>query len=156
MGNKREELEVIVQQDTYELVAITETWRDDSCDCSAEMDGYKLFRRDRWGKRAGGVVLYGSALVTEDTEKSELLNALFASIISKLGGVADTPEGYSASPGKSRELRGNEPHEIQQGKCSILHPGSNNPMHQCRLTPRLICWKAALRRGTWEHWWMTS
>jgi len=29
-SNKQEELEVIVQQDTYDLVTITETWWDDS------------------------------------------------------------------------------------------------------------------------------
>ncbi|KAM9590859.1 uncharacterized protein ACIBXB_005907 [Morphnus guianensis] len=58
MGNKQEEQEAIVQQDRYDLVAITETWWDDSHDWSAAMDGYKLFRRDRQGKRGGGVALY--------------------------------------------------------------------------------------------------
>ncbi|GAB0206747.1 hypothetical protein GRJ2_003140300 [Grus japonensis] len=57
-GNKQEELEAIVQQDSYDLVAITETWWDDSHDWSAAMDGYKLFRRDRQGRRGGGVALY--------------------------------------------------------------------------------------------------
>jgi len=47
MGNKQEELEAIVQHDSYDLVAVTETWWDDSHDWSAAMDGYKLFRRDR-------------------------------------------------------------------------------------------------------------
>ncbi|GAB0206965.1 hypothetical protein GRJ2_003162100 [Grus japonensis] len=57
MGNKQE-LEASVQQDSYDLVAITETWWDDSHDWSAAMDGYKLFRRDRQGRRGGGVALY--------------------------------------------------------------------------------------------------
>jgi len=47
MGNKQEELEDIVQQDSYDLVVIIEMWWDDSHDWSAAMDGYKLFRRDR-------------------------------------------------------------------------------------------------------------
>ena len=46
-GNKQEELEAIVQQANYDLVAITETWWDHCHDWSAVMDGYKLFRRDR-------------------------------------------------------------------------------------------------------------
>ncbi|KAK4817255.1 hypothetical protein QYF61_005468 [Mycteria americana] len=46
MGNKQEELEAIVHQETYDMVAITETWWDDSHNWSAAMDGYKLFRRD--------------------------------------------------------------------------------------------------------------
>jgi len=58
MGDKQEELEAIVQQDSYDLVAITETWRDDSDDWSAAMHGYKLFRRDRQGRRGSGVALY--------------------------------------------------------------------------------------------------
>ena len=34
MGNKQEELEAIVQQASYDLVAITETWWDHSHDWS--------------------------------------------------------------------------------------------------------------------------
>jgi len=37
MGNKQEELEAIVQQDSYDLVAITETWWDSSHDWHAVM-----------------------------------------------------------------------------------------------------------------------
>ena len=58
MGNKQEEMEAIVQQDRYDLVAITETWWDDSHDWSAAMDGYKLFRRNRQGRTGGGVAFY--------------------------------------------------------------------------------------------------
>ncbi|KAJ7406397.1 hypothetical protein BTVI_65645 [Pitangus sulphuratus] len=38
---------LIVQQESYGVVTIMETWWDDSHDWSAAMDGYKLFRRDR-------------------------------------------------------------------------------------------------------------
>ncbi|KAK4811010.1 hypothetical protein QYF61_015714 [Mycteria americana] len=58
MGNKQEELEAIVHQENYDMVAIMETWWDDSHNWSAVMDGYKLFRRDRRGRRGGGVALY--------------------------------------------------------------------------------------------------
>ncbi|KAK4818426.1 hypothetical protein QYF61_012960, partial [Mycteria americana] len=57
MGNKQEELEAIVQQDSYDLVAVTEMWWDDSHDWSAAMDGCKLLRRDRQGRRDSGVAL---------------------------------------------------------------------------------------------------
>ncbi|KAK4823930.1 hypothetical protein QYF61_008316 [Mycteria americana] len=53
MGNNQEELEAIVQQENYDIVAITETWWDDSHNWSAAMGGDKLFRRDRQGKRRG-------------------------------------------------------------------------------------------------------
>ena len=53
-GNKQKDLEVIVRHD---LVAITETWWDHSHNWSAAMDDYKLFRRDRRGRKGGGVAL---------------------------------------------------------------------------------------------------
>jgi len=55
MGNKQEELEAIVQQDSYDLV----TWSlGGGMTLECWMDSYKLFRRDRRGKRGGGVALY--------------------------------------------------------------------------------------------------
>ncbi|KAK4825020.1 hypothetical protein QYF61_023024 [Mycteria americana] len=68
MGNKQEELEAIVHQENYDMVAITETWWGDSHNWSAAMDGYKLFRRDRQGRRGGGVALY----VRESLDSLEL------------------------------------------------------------------------------------
>ena len=58
MGSKQEKLEAIVQEDSCGLVAITETWWDDSHDWSDATDDYKIFRRDRRGKRGSGVALY--------------------------------------------------------------------------------------------------
>ena len=57
MGNRQRELEAIVWQANCDLVAITETWWDCSHDWSTAMDGYKLFRRDRKGRRGSGVSL---------------------------------------------------------------------------------------------------
>ena len=59
----------IVRQASYDLVAITETWWDLSHDWSAAMDGYKLLRKDRQGRRGGGVALY----VKERIEVTELM-----------------------------------------------------------------------------------
>ena len=58
MDNKQEELEASVWQANCDLVAVMETWWDRSHDWSAAMDGYKLFRRDRQGRRGGGMALY--------------------------------------------------------------------------------------------------
>jgi len=40
-----------------DLTGITETWWDSSCDWSAAMEGYRLFRKDRQGRRGGGIIL---------------------------------------------------------------------------------------------------
>lgn len=34
-----------------DVVVDTETWWDDSQNYSVSIDGYKLFRRDKWGRR---------------------------------------------------------------------------------------------------------
>ncbi|RMC21672.1 hypothetical protein DUI87_02540 [Hirundo rustica rustica] len=48
----------MVQQQSYDAVAITETWWDDSHSWSTALNGYELFRRDRKGRRGGGMALY--------------------------------------------------------------------------------------------------
>ncbi|XP_059348049.1 serine/threonine-protein kinase PAK 2-like [Ammospiza nelsoni] len=58
LGNKQEELEAMVQLQSYDVVAITETWWDDSHSWNTALDGYKCLRRDRKGRRGGGVALY--------------------------------------------------------------------------------------------------
>ena len=58
MGNKQEELETIVQSESYDGVAITETWWNDSHSWNAVMEGYWLFKRDRLGRKGSGVALY--------------------------------------------------------------------------------------------------
>ena len=49
MGNKQEELDAIVQLESYDIVTITEMWWNDSHIWSAVMNGYRLFKRDRQG-----------------------------------------------------------------------------------------------------------
>lgn len=44
MHNKQEELEAIVQPESYDAIAIMKMW-DDSQDWSAAIHGYKYFRR---------------------------------------------------------------------------------------------------------------
>jgi len=58
MGNKQEELEAAVLLESYHLIALTETWWDECHDWSMTIYGYRLFRRDRWGKIGGGIALY--------------------------------------------------------------------------------------------------
>ena len=45
LGNKQEELEATVLLENDDIVAITETWWDDSHDWSVAINGYKLFRK---------------------------------------------------------------------------------------------------------------
>ncbi|GAB0204588.1 hypothetical protein GRJ2_002924400 [Grus japonensis] len=56
--NKQEELETCTYLQGYDLIGIMETWWDGFYDWSVRMEGYRLFRKDRQGRRGGGVTLY--------------------------------------------------------------------------------------------------
>ena len=58
MGNKQEELETVVQLGKYDLIAITEIWWDKSDNWNTLIEDYRLFRRDRQGRRGGGIAPY--------------------------------------------------------------------------------------------------
>ncbi|KAK4810861.1 hypothetical protein QYF61_008833 [Mycteria americana] len=73
MGNKQEELEATMLLESYDLVAVTETWWDKSHDWSVAINGYRLFRRDRRGRRGGGVALYIKEWI--DCEELSLKNS---------------------------------------------------------------------------------
>ncbi|CAM5085999.1 unnamed protein product [Natator depressus] len=89
LGNKQGELEVLVMSRNYDVIGITETWWDNSHDWSTVMDGYKLFRKDRQGRKGGGVALYVreqydcSELRYETVEKPECLWIKFRSVCNK-------------------------------------------------------------------------
>lgn len=51
-------MEATVQLENYDLIGVTETWLDKAHDWSAAVSGYKLFRRDRQGRRGRGIVFY--------------------------------------------------------------------------------------------------
>ncbi|KAJ7422903.1 rna-directed dna polymerase from mobile element jockey-like [Willisornis vidua] len=68
----------------------------------------------------------------------------------KLGGVADTPEGLSAIQQDLDRLESWEERNLirfNKGKCRVLYLGRNNPKYQHRL--ELTYWRAALQRRTW-------
>ncbi|PKU27748.1 dtw domain-containing protein 2 [Limosa lapponica baueri] len=58
MGNKQEELETCACLQGYDLIGIMKRWWDGSYDWSVGMEGHRLFRKDRQGRRGGSVALY--------------------------------------------------------------------------------------------------
>lgn len=58
LDNKQEEPELRTQSETYDVIGITETWWENSHDWETTTDSYKLFQKDRKGRRGGRVVLY--------------------------------------------------------------------------------------------------
>lgn len=57
-GNKQKELELCVKSESYYIVEITEIWWDNSNDWNIVLEGYRLFCKDRQGRRGGGITLH--------------------------------------------------------------------------------------------------
>jgi len=68
LGNKQEELETTVLLENHNIVDIIKTHRDDSHNWKVVINGYRLFRRDRQGRKGGGVATY----IREGIECEEL------------------------------------------------------------------------------------
>ena len=57
--NKRNELNIMVEDIDPHIIGITESWATpDISDAELRMTGYVMFRKDRLGRRGGGVILY--------------------------------------------------------------------------------------------------
>ena len=57
--NKKNQLNIMVHDSDPHIIGITESWANkDITDAELGQDGYVMFRKDRMGRRGGGVLLY--------------------------------------------------------------------------------------------------
>ena len=57
--NKKTELNIMVDDIKPHIIGITESWaNNDITNAELELEGYVMFRKDRIGRRGGGVLLY--------------------------------------------------------------------------------------------------
>ena len=57
--NKKNELDIMVDEIEPHIIGITESWaNNDITDAELGLEGYVMFRKDRMGRRGGGVLLY--------------------------------------------------------------------------------------------------
>ena len=57
--NKKNELNIMVKDIDPHIIGITESWANiDLTDAELGLTGYVMFRKDRIGRRGGGVILY--------------------------------------------------------------------------------------------------
>ena len=57
--NKKTELNIMVDDIKPHIIGITESWaNNDITDAELGREGYVMFRKDRMGRRGGGVLLY--------------------------------------------------------------------------------------------------
>ena len=59
MVNKKNELNIMVEDIDPHIIGITESWANTYIsDAELGLTGYVMFRKDRIGRRGGGVILY--------------------------------------------------------------------------------------------------
>ena len=57
--DKKNELNIMVEDVDPHIIGITESWANtDITDAELGLTGYVMFRKDRIGRRGGGVILY--------------------------------------------------------------------------------------------------
>ena len=65
--NKKNELNIMVEDIDPHIIGTTESWANtDITDAELGLTGYVMFRRDRKGKRGGGVILYVKKIIQAD------------------------------------------------------------------------------------------
>ena len=56
--NKVSDLHTLLLTDSFDIIAMTETWLDQNyLDCELQLEGYYLYRKDRNSRRGGGVLI---------------------------------------------------------------------------------------------------
>ena len=62
--NKKNELNIMIEDIDPHIISITEPWANtDITDAELGVTGYVMFRKDRIGRRGGGVILYVKASI---------------------------------------------------------------------------------------------
>ena len=79
------ELRERVQNEVYDIIGISETWANDFVnDAEMNIDGYSMYRKDRNGRKGGGLILYTSnrvrASINEELTKSEFEESLWCGV----------------------------------------------------------------------------
>ena len=70
--NKKNELNIMVEDIDPHIIGITESWANtDLTNAELGLTGYIMFRRDRIGRRGGGVILYIKESIQAYEIKSE-------------------------------------------------------------------------------------
>ena len=122
LGNKQDELVLLLSAKKYDVIGKTETWWDSTHDWTMGIEGYTLYRRDRVDKRGGGVALYVKesymSLQADVGDRHGQLETLWVKIRGEYG-TGDTTVGvYYRPPTQSPELDQEFARELTEAACS--------------------------------------
>ena len=122
--NKKKELNVMVEDIDPHIIGITKSWANtDITDAELGLTGYVMFRRDRIGRRKGGVILYVKESIQAYEIKSEREADYDEAVWCKIGNSKLTIRLVSRSPNINEEDNAkiqNAIKEVSKGECIIM------------------------------------
>ena len=124
--NKKDELNIMVDDIKPHIIGITETWaNNDITDAELGLEGYAMFRKDRMGRRGGGVLLYIKdnipAYVVQLQEEADCNEAIWCKLVTghttvTIGVVYRCPNITKQNNAKIH----NAISEVSNGDCIIM------------------------------------
>ena len=124
--NKKNELNIMVEDIDTHIIDITESWANtDITDAELGLTGYVMFRRDRIGRRGGGVILYVKESIQaygiKLEREADCDEAVWCKIVS--GNKKLTIRIFYRSPSINEEDNTNIQNamkEVSKGECIIM------------------------------------
>ena len=114
------------------IIGITESWaNNDITDAELGMAGYVMFRKDRMGRRRGGVLLYIKETIpayeVQLPEQADCNDAIWCKLVTWHTAVAYQWSSISLSPHNQTEQRKkhNGITEVSKGDCIIMGDFNN-------------------------------
>ena len=120
--NKKNELDIMVDEIKH-IIGITESWaNNDITDAELRLEGYVMFRKDRMGRRGGGVLLYIKETIpayeVQLQEESDCNEAIWCKLVT--GHTTVTIGVVYRCPNINNEKIHNAINEVSKGDCIIL------------------------------------
>ena len=124
--NKKSELNIMVNDSDPHIIGITESWANkDITDAELGLEGYVMFRKDRMGRRGGGVLLYVKdtipAYEIQLREEADCNEAIWCNLVT--GHTTVTIAVVYRCPNITKESNDkilNAIREVSKGDCIIM------------------------------------
>ena len=124
--NKKNELNIMVDDINPHIIGITESWaNDDITDAELGLEGYVMFRKDRMGRRGGGVLQYIKETIpayeVQLQEEADCNEAIWSNLVTghttvTIGVVCRCPNITK----QNNEKIHNAISEVSKGECIIM------------------------------------
>ena len=129
--NKKNELDIMVDEIKPHIIGITESWENlDITDAELGLEGYVMFSKDRMGRRGGGVLLYIKETIpayeVQLQEEADCTEAIWCKLVTghttvTIGVVYRCPNNeHNLTEQRKKQKIHNAISEVSNGDCIIM------------------------------------